>query len=302
MKLCMALTKIMCPVDFSPGSQQAMHTAVRIANEHDAELVLVHSWYFPAASFGGDYVPAADIFQAISSDAKRGLENAVAEARKLGARRVRSKLLNGSPWQQIVEAAQREPGLDLIVIGTHGRTGLSRVVMGSVAELVVRHAPCPVLTVHPGNEPTPYSHVLCPVDLSEPARAAMNLAAELVKPGGAGITLLHVLELPVAYRAELPVFELHRQLDAASAALLDHWTAELQAKVSVPVMRRTRPGRAGAQILTVLDDDRTFDLVVMGSHGHTGLARMLLGSVAEKVVRHARCPVLVAPDRSAVAS
>src|ERR1044071_7246841 len=138
MKLCMALTKIMCPVDFSPGSQQAMHTAVRIANEHDAELVLVHSWYFPAGGFGGDYVPAADIVQAISSDAQRGLENAVAEARKLGAHRVTSKLLNGSPWQQIVDAAQREPGLDLIVIGTHGRTGLSRVVMGSVAELVVR--------------------------------------------------------------------------------------------------------------------------------------------------------------------
>lgn len=301
MKLCMALTKIMCPVDFSPGSLQAMRTAVRIANEHDAELVLVHSWYFPAGGFGGDYVPAADIVQAISSDAQRGLENAVAEARKLGAHRVTSKLLNGSPWQQIVDAAQREPGLDLIVIGTHGRTGLSRVVMGSVAELVVRHAPCPVLTVHPGNEPTPYSHVLCPIDLSEPGRAAMNLAAELVKPGGAGITLLHVLELPVAYRAELPIFELHRQLDAASAALLGRWTAELKAKVSVPVTRWTRPGRAGAQILTVLDDDRTFDLVVMGSHGHTGLARMLLGSVAEKVVRHARCPVLVAPDRSVVA-
>jgi nucleotide-binding universal stress UspA family protein len=300
MKLCMAFTKIMCPVDFSPGSQQAMCTAVRIANEHDAELVLVHSWYFPAATFAGDYVPAADIVQAISGDAQHGLENAVAEARKLGARRLTSKMLNGMPWQQIVGAAQREPGLGLIVIGTHGRTGLSRVVMGSVAELVVRHAPCPVLTVHPGNEPTPYSHVLCPIDLSEPAREAMNLAAELVKPGGVGITLLHVLELPVAYSGELPILDFHRELDARSAALLDRWTAELKAKVSVPVMQRTRIGRAGAQILTVLDDDRTFDLVVMGSHGHTGLARMLLGSVAEKVVRHARCPVLVAHGRSVV--
>ena len=85
----------------------------------------------------------------------------------------------------------------------------------------------------------------------------------------------------------------------ARASIPDEWTAELKAKVSVPVMQRTRIGRAGAQILTLLDDDRTFDLVVMGSHGHTGLARMLLGSVAEKVVRHARCPVLVAHGRSA---
>jgi nucleotide-binding universal stress UspA family protein len=289
----------MCPVDFSPGSQQAMRTAVRIASEHDAELVLVHSWYIAPATFAGDYVYAADIVQTMSDDAQHALENAVGEARKLGARRVTSKKLNGLPWQQIVEAAQGEPGLGLIVIGTHGRTGLSRVLMGSVAELVVRHAPCPVLTVRPGNEPTPYTHVLCPVDLSKPAREAMNLVAELVKPGSAGITLLHVLELPVSYTGELPVPDFHRELDARSAALLDRWTAELKAKVSVPVMQRTAIGRPGAQILTLLDDDRTFDLVVMGSHGHTGLERMLLGSVSEKVVRHARCPVLVAHGRSA---
>jgi nucleotide-binding universal stress UspA family protein len=126
----------------------------------------------------------------------------------------------------------------------------------------------------------------------------MNLAAELVKPGSE-ITLLHVLELPVSYTGELPIPDFHRELDARSAALLDRWTAELKAKVSVPVTQRTRIGRPGAQILALLDDDRTFDLVVMGSHGHTGLERMLLGSVAEKVVRHARCPVLVAHGRSA---
>jgi nucleotide-binding universal stress UspA family protein len=290
----MAFTKIMCPVDFSPGSQQAMRTAVRIAGEHDAELVLVHSWYIPTAAFAGDYGYAGEVVQTMVEDAQRALDNAVVEARKLGARRVTSRMLNGLPWQQIVETAQREPRLGLIVIGTHGRTGISRVLMGSVAELVVRHAPCPVLTVRPGNEPAPYAHVLCPVDLSRPARAAMDLAAALVKPGGAGITLLHVLELPVSYTGELPAPDFHRELDARSAALLDRWTDDLKAKVSVPVTQVTRIGRPGAQILGQLEQDRAFDLVVMGSHGHTGIERMLLGSVAEKVVRHARCPVLVA--------
>jgi nucleotide-binding universal stress UspA family protein len=290
----MAFTKIMCPVDFSPGSHQAMRTAVRIANEHDAELVLVHSWYIPPATFSGDYVYAADVVQGLSDDAQRALENAVGEARNLGARRVTPKMLNGLPWQQIIDAARGEPGLGLIVIGTHGRTGLSRVLMGSVAELVVRHAPCPVLTIRPANEPTPYAHVLCPVDLSKPALEAVNLAAEVVKPGATGITLLHVLELPASYTGELPIPDFHRDLDARSAALLDRWTADLKAKLSVPVSQLTRIGRPGAQILAELEHDRTFDLVVMGSHGHTGIARMLLGSVAEKVVRHARCPVLVA--------
>ena len=271
-----------------------MRSAVRIANEHDAELILVHSWYIPPVTFAGDYVYAADIVQALTDDAQRALDNAVGEARKLGARRVASKMLNGVPWQQIVDAARQEAGLGLIVIGTHGRTGLSRVLMGSVAELVVRHAPCPVLTIRPGNEPTPYSHVLCPVDLSRPARDAMYLAAELVKPGSAEITLLHVLELPVSYAGKVPTPDFHRDLDARSAALLDRWTAELKAKVNVPVTQLTRIGHPGAQILAMLEYDRTFDLVVMGSHGHTGIGRMLLGSVAEKVVRHARCPVLVA--------
>jgi nucleotide-binding universal stress UspA family protein len=295
----MAFTKIMCSVDFSPGSQQAMRTAVRLANEHDAELVLVHAWYLPPTAFAGTYVYAPDIVQTMSDDAQHALENAVGEARKLGARRVTSRMMNGLPWQQIVEAARREPDLGLLVIGTHGRTGLSRVLLGSVAELVVRHAPCPVLTVRPGNEPTPYGHVLCPVDLSRPSREAMNVAVELVKPGSAGIALLHVLELPVSYAGELRIPDFHRELDARSAALMDRWTAELEAKVSVPVTQLTRIGHPGAQILALLEHDRTFDLVVMGSHGHTGVERMLLGSVAEKVVRHARCPVLVAHSHSA---
>jgi nucleotide-binding universal stress UspA family protein len=294
----MAFTKIMCPVDFSPGSQQAMRTAVRIANERDAELVLVHSWYVPATAFAGEFAYAADIVQGLSDDAQHALETAAGEARKLGARRVTSRMLHGLPWQQIVDAARAEPGLGLLVIGTHGRTGLSRVLMGSVAELVVRHAPCPVLTVRPDNEPAPYRHVLCPVDLSKPARDALPLAAELARPGGAGITLLHVIELPISYSGDL-VPDFHRDIDARAAALLDRWTADLKAKVSVPVAQRTRVGRAGAQILRLLDDDRSFDLVVMGSHGNTGIARMLLGSVAEKVVRHARCPVLVAHGSAA---
>ena len=287
----MTFTKILCPVDFSPGSQQALRTAVRLAREHNADLVLVHSWYVPATAFAGDFSYSDNTARALGGSAQCGLEAALAEARQLGAPRVTAKLLNGLPWQQIVEAAQRGSGVDLIVIGTHGRTGLSRVVMGSVTELVVRHAACPVLTVRPGNELAPYRRVVCPVDLSRPSHDAMNLAAELVQPGGS-ITLLHVLELPISYTPDVPP-EFHHGLDARSAALLDRWTADLKAKVRVPVTQIARIGRPGAQILAVLEEDRAFDLVVMGSHGNTGVTRVLVGSVAEKVVRHARCPVLV---------
>jgi nucleotide-binding universal stress UspA family protein len=288
----MAFHTILCPVDFSPGSQQAMRTAVRIAREREAELVLAHSWYLPPMTFAGEATYPAEVVQQLGDEAQRGLETAVGEAAKLGARRITSRLLSGLPSQQIVELARREPEIDLIVIGTHGRSGLARVLLGSVGELVVRHAPCPVLTVRPETEAAPFRHVLCPIDLSRPAREALDHAAELVQPGGAGITLLHVLDLPASTRTRAPDF--HRDLDARSAALLDGWTIELRARTTVPVTQLTRAGSPGAQILALLDDDRSFDLVVMGSHGHTGIARMVLGSVAEKVARHARCPALVA--------
>ncbi|MEO7733767.1 MAG: universal stress protein [Kofleriaceae bacterium] len=136
--------------------------------------------------------------------------------------------------------------------------------------------------------------MLCPVDFSASARQATQLAVQLVQPGGAGITLLHVIEVPVAYSGEIrdPVF--YRELDKRSTALLEEWGTELRTKTAVPVSIRCRIGHPGAQTLAALDGDRTIDLVVMGSHGRTGIARALLGSVAEKVVRHASCPVLVA--------
>ncbi|HEX2685559.1 MAG TPA: universal stress protein [Kofleriaceae bacterium] len=293
----MTFTKILCPIDFSSDSQQAMRVAIRLANEANAELVLTHAWYLPAISYAGEYTFSPEVIQQMTDDAERGLDEATREATTLGAGRVTSKLLAGVPWQQIVETLEQDRAFDLVVMGTRGRTGLSRILLGSVAQDVIRHAPCSVLAVHPGNEPTPLYRVLCPVDFSAGSQYAVDLAAGLTQPGGAGITLAHVIELPVAYAGEPFVPEFARDLDKASAKLLDEWAARLRSKVLVPVVTRTRIGSPGAQTLAILDDDPTFDLVVMGSHGRTGIPRMLLGSVAEKVVRHAKCPVLVARKR-----
>ncbi len=291
----MTFKKILCPIDFSPGSQQAMRVAVRIATENEAELVLVHAWYLPPMAFAGEYTFAPEVIQQISDDAQRGLDAAARDATKLGAKRVTAKLVTGLPWTKIVEIA--EDRCDVVVIGTHGRTGLARVLLGSVAEQVVRHAPCSILAVRPDADVKPFVHALCPIDFSDSSRHAMELAGELVRPGG-GITVLHVLELPVAYSEERRPPELYRELDKRSAEALETWASQLRTKVSVPVSTRSRIGRAGAGTLAALDDDRSVDLVVMGSHGRTGVKRMLLGSVAEKVVRHARCPVLVARHRA----
>ena len=118
-----------------------------MAREAGAELVLVHAWYVPPATFGGDYPMPTDLVQEIVDGAQRGLAAATDDAIRLGAPRVTSRVLHGVPWDQIVEIAREDPAVDLIVMGTHGRGFLAHALIGSVAERVVRRAPCPVLTV-----------------------------------------------------------------------------------------------------------------------------------------------------------
>ena len=188
---------------------------------------------------------------------------------------------------------------DLCVIGTRGRTGLARILLGSVAEQVVRHAPCSVLAVHPDGEPEPFRNVLVPTDFSESAGYALELAGSLVEPDGHDSTLLHVIEVPVAYGGEMPVAGLEHELNQRATKWLDATAKAVQARTSARVETHYRIGYPGAQTLHLLERDPTFDLVVMGSHGRTGIKRALLGSVAEKIVRHAGRPVLIARRRAA---
>jgi nucleotide-binding universal stress UspA family protein len=292
-----AFHKILCPIDFSPGSERAMRVAIRLANEIDAELVLTHAWYVPPMAYGSEYAAAVDLMQEVQEGAQAALSAATREATALGARRLASRLLTGSPRHEIVKVLEREPAFDLVVMGTHGRTGLARVLLGSIAEGVVRHAPCSVLAVRPDGEAMPFARVLCPVDFSDSSQHAADLAAELVAPGSAGITLLHVIDPPAVHARGQRMIELVRDLDRHAAKHLDRWAAQLAAKAPAPVTKLCRVGHPGGEILKVLDEGPAFDLVVMGSHGRTGIERALLGSVAEKIVRHARCPVLVTRRR-----
>jgi nucleotide-binding universal stress UspA family protein len=291
----MSFTKILCPTDFSPGSQQALRLAVRMANEADAELVIAHSWYVPPTLFAGEHVFPPRVIQQMADDAQRGLDVALMDATAMGAKRVSSKILSGVPWVQITSLLDQQ-AFDLCVIGTHGRTGISRLLLGSVAANVIRHAPCSVLAVRPEGDSKAFTHVLVPTDFSESAHHAGDLAAELVRPEGK-LTLLHVIEIPVAYSGEVAA-DFGRDLDKRAAAALEQEAARLTAKSAVAIATRSRLGYPGAQTLAALDADRSVDLVVLGSHGRTGITRALLGSVAEKVARHAHCAVLVARRRS----
>lgn len=275
-----------------------MRVAVRLAADHDAELVVAHAWHMSLTSLAGagETLFPVDMIRRMVEDEERGLAAASSEAVKLGARRVSSRLLTGVPWDQIVETLSGDAAFDLVVMGTHGRSGIGRVLLGSVTEKVVRHAPCSVLAVRPRGETTAFMRILCPVDFSDDSRRAVKRAAELAAPSGAGITLLHVIEPPVTYTGEPPVSDFLGSIEKQSTQLLVEWASDLKSKIATPVATEIRIGSAGAQTLAVLHKHPELDLVVLGSHGRTGIRRALLGSVAEKIVRHAACAVLV--DRS----
>jgi nucleotide-binding universal stress UspA family protein len=292
--------RILCPIDFSPGSRRAMEIAIQLAKPAGAELILAHAWHLPAMAAAGEYPVPPETVQALVDDAARGLAQAAGEAKDLGARVVTTSFLSGVPWEQLVAALEADPTIDLVVMGTHGRTGLRRLLIGSVTEKVVRHAPCPVLAVRDDSPIAPFRHVLCPVDFSASARRAMELAGEVAAAGGAGVALLHVLETPGTYTGELALADYLAQAEAPAARMLEQWAAELRAKVAVPVTAAVRTGNAAPEILGAIERDASIDLVVTGSHGRTGMRRTLIGSVAEKTVRHARCPVLVVRQRAEV--
>lgn len=296
----MTFQKILCPTDFSPGAQHAMRVAVRMAAGSGAELVLAHVWQVPPFAFGGSDPFPAEVIQRMARERERSLAAALGQARELGAPRVTSRALTGAPWEQLVETLRVDEAFDLVVMGTHGRTGVSRLLLGSVTEKVIRHAPCSVFAVRPRGEATTpsFPRVLCPIDFSDSSRHAVARAAEMVAPAG-DITLLHVIELPISYSGELFTADILGDIEKRSAHMLADWAAELSSKVSVPVTTELRFGSPAAQVLATLDRDPTFDLVVVGSHGRTGIRRALIGSVAEQVTRHAACPVLVARARTA---
>jgi nucleotide-binding universal stress UspA family protein len=186
---------------------------------------------------------------------------------------------------------------DLIVIGTHGRRGLGHLLLGSIAEEVVRSSPFPVLTVREletpkGPEKT--ERILAPVDFSDYSRRAVLRAKEIASDYGARLQLLHVVEQPV-YPSFYPIGESPSpsfpSLQTIEAKARDEMESMLKEGPIVPTETHVIEGRAARDILKFAESNST-DLIVISTHGLSGFKHMLIGSVAEKVARQAPCPVL----------
>lgn len=140
---------ILCPTDFSEPARDALRMAAKLAIDSDAQLILQHVGTPPSYFVGEPVMLSASMVSDIMAGMRKALDAWKIDAIKLGVTKVSTELVIGGPGYEIVELAKKK-GADLIVIGTHGHTGLKHVLLGSVTEKVVRHAPCPVLVIrHP---------------------------------------------------------------------------------------------------------------------------------------------------------
>jgi nucleotide-binding universal stress UspA family protein len=211
---------------------------------------------------------------------------------------LRASLKEQEPVAAIIDTAMTWPA-DLIVMGTHGRSGFERLLLGSVAEKVLRKAPCPVLTVPrrviTPNQSLTFGRILCAVDFSAASLRALEYAASLAAVGGPGVRALNVLELFAeggGLRDELV-------LDTPDfrADLIRHAQARLHDAISdqmralCPMDESVTMGKAWREILRVAADDNA-DLIVLGVQGRTTADLLLFGSTTQHVVRLAECPVL----------
>ena len=292
------ITNILCPVDFSEFSRNALDHAAAIARWYEARLTALHVLppvtAFVAPTGEGLYPPL--VFS--DEDLRQFHDELTTFARQSGDARLGCEVAQGSVAGEIVRFADELPA-DLLVMGTHGRSGFDRLMLGSTTEKLLRKAPCPVLTV-PARAPdagpvrAPFTRVLCAVDFSPASLRALALAESLAGEAAANLCVMHVLEPvsvfePVATGPGTAPISGQRH-HAVRRRLEELIAADTRAFAEVgEVVAAGKPYR---EILRVAVEQRS-DLIVLGVHGGPrGLAAF--GSTTNHVVREAECPVLTA--------
>lgn len=290
--------QVLCPVDLSESSVRSLAHAAALARWYDARLTVLHVVpTFEPVQVRGDF--GAPI-RVVNPMLREEVIEEVRQTLSLPATAPDAVVIaeSGDARVTILDYAISS-GADLIVMGTHGRRGFKRLLLGSVTETVLREASCPVLTVPPhapaaASEEATFKRILCPIDFSPSALQALGFALDLARQANGLVTLLHVVEwLPEddpqasarfnisEYRSHV-VENAHRRLWASVAEESRTWV-EIDDLVVF--------GRAHREILRAAETNPA-DLIVMGAQGRGGIGLALFGSTTQQVVRGATCPVL----------
>jgi nucleotide-binding universal stress UspA family protein len=296
------LQRILFPTDFSACAEGAFTHAAYLAERTDAELHVLHAVAdesAPARDWPEDSGPLqislADVYEDLALPLPLPAEDDDTDD---PVEVVETEIV-GRAVPEVVLDYVNDEDIDLIVMGTHGRRGLRRMMMGSVAEEVVRLAPCPVFTVgghEAGEQAWAIRRIVAPVDFSDHATLAARHAAALAEAYDATLDLVHVIDAATVPTGGPQILGPARvsfdEAQERAQQKVDQHAADLRAEFPAvgKIDAEVRFGRPASDIVDFAEE-RGADLVVVGSHGRTGMKRLLMGSVAEQVIRSAPCPV-----------
>jgi nucleotide-binding universal stress UspA family protein len=285
--------------DFSVSSERALAHGVDLVERTGAALHFMHVQEVSMGPFvGGEPSPKLEEEKFQKQYRERCREAMAPYALGPGGERVSCVVERSSAAAPtLVEYAETHE-VDLIVMGTHGRRGVQRALFGSVAEEVLRTAPCPVLTTRVPEEDAQAStapgveRIVVPIDFSEPSQAALQYATQLAPLYDVPMTLVHVVQLPsipTVYELEFPDLS-PEDIEARVQAVLEDWEGSVSSHRDLSYV--VESGEPVPTILRIAADPS--DLIVMATRGLSGVKRTVLGSVAEGVIRRASGPVISA--------
>ncbi len=295
---------ILATTDFSGDSLAGVRYAVALGGKTGAAVSLLHV-VEPVPSLSGmEAVVLTRTDSEVAALARLQLE-ALARRESKGAGKITTVVRTGRPFHKIA-LATATGAADLVVIAAHGHTGIQRALLGSTAERVVRHARCPVLTVptralfrRGGSAPAfKLKKILVPIDFSTVSKDALPYAVLLAERFGAEVIIVNVVKVfPIDHLLEREVtnqtmVSMMKQAEAGLKAM----AASLAKSPGVGASAIVRQGTPFAEICAAAKTLGA-DMIVLTTHGYTGAKQVWLGSTAERVVRHAPCPVLVVRAR-----
>ena len=295
------LHRILCPVDFSEPSLRALRHATALAGWYESALTALHVNPTLPIDAGRDIgafaVGSTAVLEARSTAAIHDLRGFV--NRGASDRAVDIEMEDGPGIADVIVARASSLPANLIVMGTHGRTGIKRLLVGSVAERVLRTAPCPVMVVPPHDvvptETVSFRHIVCAIDISDSSLAALRWALSLAQETDAHLWLLHTIEVPPELRASTVVTdeEVDELNESARADAINRLRSLIPPRAAgfCSIDTATATGEAAHAILRFAAWHAA-DLIVMGAQGHGAIDRLIFGSKTRDVIGGAICPVL----------
>ena len=298
------IRRILCPIDFSDHSRRALDQAIAIARWYESTVTVLHVFSpAPVAAVGRPGGLRADGLTPVDRDQLLADTKAFAETESAPGVTIEAVVREGNTATEILEQATSMQA-DLLVIGTHGRSGFERLLLGSVAEKVLRKASCPVLTVPkrlpdavPAG-PVLYKRILCPVDFSESSLHALKYATSMAQEADGQLTVLHVVAHEFENAADMAsmvsdagitIGSFVKQREEALRRRLQEAVATAPEFCSVESL--ITHGKPWREVLRIAAE-RQSDLIVMGVQGRGAADLLFFGSTTQHVVREASCPVL----------